>query len=116
MSGNQTSPELSELPEPGPADPAEAIRAEVHREYAGKLALAELRIQAAKDEIDLPKGFTDYLDLSKLTDDEGQPSEEVISQVLKPFRAKFADLQGAGYHQNPAPVFQIQPSLDARHR
>ncbi|MER7847004.1 hypothetical protein ABTZ03_23990 [Kitasatospora sp. NPDC096077] len=100
------------------ADPSEGIRAEVHREYAGKLALAELRIQAAKDEIDLPEGFTDYLDVSRLTDDDGQPIEDVITEILKPFqkKMKFAELQGAGYHRNPAPVFQPRPSLDARHR
>jgi hypothetical protein len=98
-----------------PVDPTEAIRAEMHREYAGRLALAELRAQAVKDEINLPEGFTDFLDMSKILGDNGQPAEESIKQVLKPFRAEFPELQGAGYHRgNPPKPPTI--SLDARLR
>ncbi|MCX4684688.1 hypothetical protein OG401_10265 [Kitasatospora purpeofusca] len=115
MSDEQTLTGDPGSPEAMPADPAQAIRAEIHREYAGKLALAELRAQAAKDEITLPDGFTDFLDMSKLLDTDGQPVEDVINQVLNPFRAKFAELQGAGYHRGTTPN-RPAPSLDARHR
>ncbi|MFB7905642.1 hypothetical protein ACFC1T_04380 [Kitasatospora sp. NPDC056076] len=111
---------VEQAPEPVPADPAEAIRAEIHREYAGKLALAELRAQAVKEGITLYDGFADYLDLSKLLDTDGQPSQEAIQELLSPWRKKeseFADLQGAGYHRNPFPAgFFSTPSLDARQR
>ncbi|WP_161801076.1 hypothetical protein [Kitasatospora griseola] len=74
-------------PETTQVDPAEAIRAEVHREYAGRLAQAELRAQAALDGIAFPDGFLGLLDMYKLLGDDGEPCADAIALALKPFQA-----------------------------
>ncbi|WP_405998612.1 hypothetical protein [Streptomyces sp. NBC_00829] len=103
------------------SDPAEAIRADIHREYAGKLAQAEMKAQAAKAGIALPEGFADYLDTSKLLGEDGQPSSEAVAKLLEPFQpaeAEFPQLAGSGYNRSgsafPGPVRPV--SLDARLR
>ncbi|QFQ97908.1 hypothetical protein F9278_18680 [Streptomyces phaeolivaceus] len=103
------------------ADPSDAVRAEVEREFAGRLARAEMENQAAKAGITLPQGFTDYLDSSRLIREDGNPSAEAIAKVLEPFQTEkeplFPQLTGAGRSHPDA--FQYQGprvSLDARHR
>lgn len=56
-----------------PTDPCDSIRAEVERGNAGQLARAELKNHAAQVGINLPDGFTDYLDASKLLGGRLQP-------------------------------------------
>ncbi|MCM2429348.1 hypothetical protein [Streptomyces sp. RKAG337] len=104
---------------PAVPDPIEAIRAQVAHEYAGKLAHAELRFQAAKDGVELPAGFTDFLDASKLVGDDGQPSAEAIGNLLEPFKAaKIPQYpQGIGLgRQGGYTDSHPTVSLDARNR
>ncbi|MGW2319866.1 hypothetical protein [Streptomyces sp. GS7] len=106
-------------PEPANApDPAEAIRAEIQREYAGRLAQAELRAEAAKAGVDFPDGFIDLLDLSKLLGEDGEPAAEAIALALKPFQAepepKFPQLMGMGHYNGIGARSSV--SLDARNR
>ncbi|MFD5188541.1 hypothetical protein ACFWMU_10395 [Streptomyces sp. NPDC058357] len=116
MSDPQTE---SHSPSPVSADPAEAIRVEVQREYSAKLAQAELKTHAAQAGIKLGDGFTDYLDASKLLGDDGNPSAEAITEALAPFvaaqQSQFPQLAGAGHFRSgQAPVHRI--SLDVRNR
>ncbi|MER6914639.1 hypothetical protein ABT354_23450 [Streptomyces sp. NPDC000594] len=115
MSDHQTD---SPFPDARPADPVPSVRAEVQREYAAKLAAAELRAQAAQDGIKLPDGFADYLDHSKLLGEDGSPSPEAIELVLKPLQALkkplFAQDLGLG---RCGPIPDRPPvSLDTRKR
>ncbi|MER6250235.1 hypothetical protein ABT224_02395 [Streptomyces sp. NPDC001584] len=101
------------------ADGSETVRAEVQREYATKLAKAELRVQAAQAGIKLGDGFTDYLDTSKLLDEDGNPSAEAIGQALAPLAAaqepQFPQIAGTGHYRNgPPPTRRV--SLDVRQR
>ncbi|MEU9879897.1 hypothetical protein [Streptomyces phaeochromogenes] len=73
MSEENSAQETQEEQIEAVPDPAEAIRAEIRREYAGKLAQAEVKAQAAKAGIAIPEGFADYLDTSKLLGEDGQP-------------------------------------------
>ncbi|MFD6112866.1 hypothetical protein ACFWG0_22510 [Streptomyces yangpuensis] len=102
-----------------PADGFEAVRAEVQREYATRLAKAEVRIQAAQAGIKLGDGFTDYLDTSKLLDENGNPSAEAIGKALAPLAAaqepRFAPIAGVGYNRYDPPAVR-RPSLDVRKR
>lgn len=104
---------------PVPADGFDSVRAEVQREYAAKLARAELRAHAAQAGINLGEGFTDYLDPSKLLGEDGNPSAEAISKALAPLAAaqepKFPQLGGTG-HSMPVERFTRRVSLDIRHR
>lgn len=116
MSDPQTD---SHSPAQVPADGSDAVRAEVQREYATKLAKAELRTQAAQAGIKLGDGFTDYLDASKLLGEDGNPSAEAIGKALAPLAAaqepKFPQIAGSGYNRNePVPVRRV--SLDVRNR
>lgn len=112
--------EVGSVGNPGSvADHAEAIRAEVQSEYAGKLAHAELRAQAAKDGISLPEGFTEYLNTSKLLEEDGSPSVKEIAKLLEPFQPKAPTyLQGIGLGRQGGYVGPSKPSLslDARNR
>lgn len=116
MSDPQTD---SHSPAQVPADGSDAVRAEVQREYATKLAKAELRTQAAQAGIKLGDGFTDYLDASKLLGEDGNPSAEAIGKALAPLAAaqepKFAPIAGAGYNRNGPPSVR-RVSLDVRNR
>ncbi|MFM9441803.1 hypothetical protein [Streptomyces acidiscabies] len=101
-------------------DPAEAIRAEIHQEYAGRLVEAEVRVQAAKDGITLPEGYSRYLNLSEMIGEDGNPSADAIASVLGPFTStnfidEFPDLAGAGHNKGGN---QIPPaaSRDSRYR
>lgn len=101
-----------------PADRSETVRAEVQREYAAKLARAELKAQAAQAGINLSDGFTDYLDTSKLLGEDGTPSAKAISKALEPLKPaepKYPQVQGMGYY--PASLRSVPPvSLDVRKR
>ncbi|MFJ4791915.1 hypothetical protein [Kitasatospora purpeofusca] len=128
MSDEQTSYETSDSLEAAPeaeeipatqADPAQAIRAAIHKEYSTRLVHAELRIQAALGGFQFPEGFLDLLDSSKLLSEDGEPCADAIGLALKPFdelrKPEWPQLQGAGFHRgspyNSAPI-----SLDARNR
>ncbi|WEB42258.1 hypothetical protein MOV08_25440 [Streptomyces yunnanensis] len=117
MSDHQTDSHSSEAV---PADPADAIRAEVQREYTAKLAMAELKAQAAESGIKLGDGFTDYLDTAKLLGKDGNPSTEAIGNALAPLAAaqgpKFPQLVGAGFHRSGDRVPARRVSLDVRKR
>ncbi|MFD9433708.1 hypothetical protein [Streptomyces sp. NPDC060002] len=103
-----------------PADPSDSIRAEVEREYAGQLARAELKNHAAQVGINLPDGFTDYLDASKLLGEDGKPSTEAMDKALVPFKPKgptFPQLVGAGNNRDGSPISERRRvSLDVRKR
>ncbi|MEU1512307.1 hypothetical protein ABZ490_09115 [Streptomyces sp. NPDC005811] len=108
------------IPEAISADPSAPVRAEVEREYSGKLARAELKGYAAQAGINLPDGFTDYLDGSKLLGEDGKPSAEAMDKALAPFKAKepaFPHLVGALPNRSGSP-FSERPrvSLDVRKR
>ncbi|MCC2278507.1 hypothetical protein LKL35_24230 [Streptomyces sp. ET3-23] len=99
---------------------AETIRAEVRREYAGKLAQAELRAQAARTGAEISDAHVEHLDLSKLVDENGNPSAEVIAAILQPYQKpaepKFPQLMGAGHYRGgPFPPAR-RVSLDVRKR
>ncbi|GGV14525.1 hypothetical protein [Streptomyces spectabilis] len=116
MSDHQTD---SHSAAPVPADGSESVRAEVRREYAAKLAQAELKAHAAQAGIKLAEGFTDYLDSSKLLGEDGSPSAEAIAKALEPLKPaepEFPQIQGMGYY--PGPPFRPTPgvSLDIRNR
>ncbi|MEW1548988.1 hypothetical protein [Streptomyces tsukubensis] len=117
MSDNQTD---SPFPDAAPADPAESVRAEVQREYATKLAAAELKVQAAQGGIKLSDGFTDYLDYSKLLGEDGSPSAEAIGKALAPWAApkepEFPQLKGTGYYEHQRGPALPTVSLDVRNR
>ncbi|MFE4330937.1 hypothetical protein ACFRQM_16325 [Streptomyces sp. NPDC056831] len=117
MSDPQTDSHSSS---PVPVDPADAIRAEVQREYAAKLAQAEIKTHAAQAGINLPDGFTDYLDASKLLGEDGRPSAEAMNQALAPFKSKeatFPHLVGAGPNRSGGPMPERRRiSLDVRKR
>ncbi|MGI5398527.1 hypothetical protein ACQEVG_03520 [Streptomyces sp. CA-135486] len=117
MSENDTSPKPREEQTKTAPDPTEAIRTEIHREYAGKLAQAEMKTQAAKAGIALPEGFADYLDTSKLLGEDGQPSSEAVAKLLESFQPepKFPQLAGTGRSRDAAPLVR-HVSLDARRR
>ncbi|WP_380284330.1 hypothetical protein [Kitasatospora purpeofusca] len=111
LTGDPGSPEVM------PADPAQAIRAEIHREYAGRLALAEVRAQAAIAGVTV---LADYYDPNCFLSEDGTTNTEAIQEMIEKERANqaaraFPDLQGAGYHRGTAPNSPA-PSLDARHR
>ncbi|MGW6529660.1 hypothetical protein [Streptomyces venezuelae] len=104
-----------------PSDPSDSIRAEVAREFAGRLARAETETQAAKAGITLPQGFTDYLDSSRLLGEDGNPSVEAIAKVLEPFQTEkepiFPQIAGVGRSSPDAYTYQgPRASLDARNR
>ncbi|GCD45361.1 hypothetical protein [Streptomyces paromomycinus] len=117
MSDPQTD---SHSPAPVPADGSDAVRAEVQREYAAKLAHAELRAQAAQAGIKLGEGFTDYLDPSKLLGEDGTPSAEAIGKALAPFKPSeptFPHLVGSGPNRSGGSMPERRPvSLDVRKR
>lgn len=116
MSDHQTG---SHSPAAVPADGSDSVRADVQREYAAKLAHAELRAQAAQAGIKLGDDFTNYLDASKLLGEDGAPSAEAIGKALAPFaaaQAQFPHLVGAGFHRDSAPVPARRVSLDVRKR
>ncbi|MFG3405943.1 hypothetical protein [Streptomyces sp. NPDC048142] len=100
------------------ADPAEAIRSEVVREYGGKLAKAEFRAQAAIEGVPLSSEFIDLLDFSKLVGEDGNPSAEAIKTALQPFQGlrepDFPQLAAVGHHRVGSSAKAT--SLDARHR
>jgi hypothetical protein len=104
-----------------PADPSQAVRAEVQREYAAKLAKVEFKAQAAQAGVTLGEGFTEYLDTSKLLGEDGTPSAEAITRALAPMipehPSEFAPLVGAGFHRSGDRVQQRpRVSLDVRKR
>lgn len=89
-----------------PTDPSHSVRAEVEREYSGKLARAELKGYAAQAGITLPDGFTEYLDGSKLLGEDGKPSAEAMDKALAPFKLKepaFPHLVGGSPQPRKAP-------------
>ncbi|MFJ2778562.1 hypothetical protein [Kitasatospora sp. NPDC087315] len=117
MSDEQTLTGDSSSPEAVPADPAQAIRAEIQREYAGRLALAEVRAQAAIAGVTV---LADYYDPNCFLSEDGTTNTEVIRELIEKERANqaaraFPELQGAGYHRGTAPK-PATVSLDARHR
>lgn len=91
-----------DIPSAGDASVAEVARTEVRREYAGKLAQAELKAEAARVGVEFPAEFLDFLDTSKLLGEDGNPSDEVIAKVI-----------GLGRPPAKGPV---RVSLDIRHR
>ncbi|MEU9102391.1 hypothetical protein [Streptomyces sp. NPDC048361] len=104
-----------------PTDPSHAVRADVQREYAAKLAKAEFRAQAAQSGVTLGDGFTEYLDTSKLLGEDGTPSAEAIAKALAPMiparPSEFASLVGAGFHRSGDRAQQPpRVSLDVRKR
>ncbi|MES9510180.1 hypothetical protein ABWJ92_27805 [Streptomyces sp. NPDC000609] len=111
---------VSHSPAPMPADPADAIRAEVQREYSAKLARAEVRVHAAQAGISLPDGFADYLDTSKLLGEDGNPSTEAMNRALasfKPSEPSFPHVAGAAHNRSGGPMPERRPvSLDVRNR
>ncbi|MFC8196633.1 hypothetical protein ACFUTV_14675 [Streptomyces sp. NPDC057298] len=121
MSENSHTQEMPEEQNEAVPDSSEAIRSEIHHEYAGKLARAAMETQAAKDGITLPEGYTGYLDTSKLVGEDGNPSAEAIAKALEPFQPdepKFPPLSGAGWSRGSSPITPHgqRVSLDARHR
>ncbi|MFJ6790442.1 hypothetical protein [Streptomyces angustmyceticus] len=105
---------ISEAPA---ADPSDSVRSEVEREYSGKLARAELKGYAAQAGINLPNGFTEYLDGSKLLGEDGKPSAEAMDQALAPFKPAFPQLVGAGHNSDGRPIpAHPRISLDVRKR
>ncbi|MFD5562723.1 hypothetical protein [Kitasatospora griseola] len=92
---------------------------DLHREYARRLAQAEMKAQAAMSGIALSDGFLSLLDCSKLIDEGGDPSADAIALVLTQFRAaqeaEFTQGLGLGYHQGPLVPLNTF-SLDARNR
>ncbi|MFD7530470.1 hypothetical protein ACFV8E_23220 [Streptomyces sp. NPDC059849] len=108
------------IPEAIPADLSDFIRAEVEREYAEKLAQAELKAHAAQAGINLPDVFTNYLDASKLLGEDGKPSAEAMDEALAPFKPsepKFPQITGAGHNRSGGPMPEPHPvSLDVRKR
>ncbi|GAA2231927.1 hypothetical protein GCM10010232_18260 [Streptomyces amakusaensis] len=117
MSDDQSDSPFPDVP---PADPTASVRAEVQREYAAKLAAAELRTRAAKDGITLPDGFTDFLDSSKLLGEDGSPSVEAIGKALAPWAVpkepEFTQLKGAGHYARQRGPALPTISLDVRNR
>ncbi|WCH92059.1 hypothetical protein POD33_07930 [Streptomyces moderatus] len=103
-----------------PADPSDPVRAEVEREYSGRLARAELKGYAAQAGINLPDGFTDYLDGSKLLGKDGKPSAAAMDKALAPFKSTepaFLHLAGAGPNRSGGPMPERRRiSLDVRKR
>ncbi|WP_370419565.1 hypothetical protein AB8O64_14605 [Streptomyces sp. QH1-20] len=110
----------SETPQPMPAAvDADAIRAEVMREYSDQLTQAEFKAQVAEAGAKIPDGLMDYLDTSKLLGDDGRPSAEVIARVLEPFMPKkpeFPQLMGMGYYRGSPVPSAPRVSLDVRKR
>ncbi|MFF9432671.1 hypothetical protein ACF1BP_02740 [Streptomyces sp. NPDC014735] len=110
----------SHSPAPTPADPTDAIRAEVRREYSAELARAEVKVHAAQAGINLPDGFTDYLDASKLLGEDGSPSAEAMDRALasfKPSDPPFPHVAGAGYNRGGGPMAERRRvPLDVRKR
>lgn len=90
------------VPSVGDASAAEMARTELRREYAGRLAQAELKAEAARVGVEFPAGFLDFLDASKLLGEDGNPSDEVIAKII-----------GLGHPPAKSPV---HVSLDIRHR
>ncbi|MFJ2609680.1 hypothetical protein ACIO13_32570 [Streptomyces sp. NPDC087425] len=112
--------DAEQIPETAPADPSHSVRAEVEREYAGKLAQAEFKNHAAQAGINLPDGFTDYLDAAKLLGDDGKPSVEAMNKALAPFTTReptFPHLVGAGHNRDGNRIPERpRISLDVRKR
>ncbi|MEU9450761.1 hypothetical protein [Streptomyces sp. NPDC048277] len=112
--------DTEQISEATPADPSHSVRAEVEREYAAKLARAELKGHAAQAGINLPDGFADYLDASKLLSEDGKPSAEAMDKALAPFKPKdptFPQLVGAGHNRDGSPILERRRvSLDVRKR
>ncbi|MER6530347.1 hypothetical protein [Streptomyces sp. NPDC001508] len=112
--------DAEQISEATPANPSHFVRAEVEREYAGKLARAELKSHAAQAGITLPDGFTEYLDGAKLLGEDGKPSAEAMDKALAPFKPKdpaFPHLVGAGHNRDGSPIPERRRvSLDVRKR
>ncbi|MET8825092.1 hypothetical protein ABZX40_12440 [Streptomyces sp. NPDC004610] len=112
--------DAEQIPEARPAEPADAVRAEVEREYSGRLTRAELRAYAAESGITVPDGYADYLDLSKLVGEDGKPSAEAMGEALAPFgpgRSAFPHLAGAQHNRGGLPFSERRSlSLDVRKR
>ncbi|BAJ32372.1 hypothetical protein KSE_66130 [Kitasatospora setae KM-6054] len=108
---------MSAEPETSQADLTQAIREEVHREFAIRLVQAEVRLQAAQAGIEIPADLMDLIDSSKLLGEGGQPSQEAIDVLLSAVRTEpvFAPLVGAGHHRGGTPTASSF-SLDARRR
>ncbi|WP_181793616.1 hypothetical protein [Streptomyces sp. WELS2] len=108
------------IPKAMPAAPSDPVRAQVEREYSGKLARAELKGYAAQAGINLPDGFTEYLDGSKLLGEDGKPSAEAMDKALAPFKPKnpaFPHLAGSGPNRSGGPLSEPRRvSLDVRKR
>ncbi|HEY8979251.1 MAG TPA: hypothetical protein VIU15_06675 [Streptomyces sp.] len=144
MSENSEVVESSEATPEAAPDPTEAIRAEIHKEYAGRLEEAEVRIQEAKAEgrtaalgevstelvtaelrlqalsagTQLPD--LQYLDLSTFEGENGRPDVNVVKafvESLRPtdFALEFPDLMGAG-HNKGGNQLPSAPSRDSRYR
>lgn len=117
MSDPQTD---SHSPEPAPADEADAVRAEVQREYSTRLARAEIRVHAAQAGVSLPDGFVEYLDASKLLGADGNPSVVAMDRALasfKPSPPSFPQLEGVGHNRSGGPFSERRTvSLDVRNR
>ncbi|WP_159037028.1 hypothetical protein [Streptomyces specialis] len=112
------TPSVSESGEAVLADPGDAIRAEIRAEYAGKLALAELKAAAARSGIELPSAFTACLNTSALLAEDGSPSAEAIEGALSAFvpKPEVPELLGAGHHPPGGFPRPVRRSLDARYR
>ncbi|MFD7549878.1 hypothetical protein [Streptomyces sp. NPDC059816] len=119
MSDNNIAPEGQAENAEAVPDPAQAIRAEVHREYAERLVKAEISIQAARAGVKISDTFIRHLNLPAFVGEDGEPSSEAISEVLQSFRPRaplYAQDIGLGPRgegsYNPRP----RTSLDARSR
>ncbi|WDO08008.1 hypothetical protein ME763_21465 [Streptomyces murinus] len=105
------------ISEARPADPFDPVRAEVERQYSERLARAELKGYAAQAGINLPEGFTEYLDGSKLLGEDGNPSADAMDKALAPFKPAFPQLFGAGHNRDGRPIpAHPRISLDVRKR
>lgn len=120
MSENNTTPGTQDAQTEAAPDPAEAMRTELRREYAGKLVQAEVKAYAAQAGIKLPEGFTAYLNPSALLGADGTPSAEAISQALAPFAVAaeptLPHLAGAGHNRDGNRIEPRRVSLDVRKR
>jgi hypothetical protein len=112
--------DAEQVSEAMPADLSDPVRAQVEREYSGKLARAELKGYAAQAGIELPDGFTEYLDGSKLLGEDGKPSAEAMDKALAPFKPRdpaFPHLVGSGPNRSGGPLPERRRvSLDVRKR
>ncbi|MDH6705399.1 hypothetical protein P3T27_002109 [Kitasatospora sp. MAA19] len=86
----------------------EAARAEGRQasatEFGRSLIKAEIQLQASAAGVSVQP---DFLDFTLFAAEDGTADPEKVKAYINglPVESEFADLQGAGYHRNPAPSF-----------